>query len=61
MAEGVTDEWVTHILRQGDAQVFKNDSQMKLQVKRETLEKLNRRASKMTSANADEMCTVVVQ
>jgi hypothetical protein len=49
------------MLRQGDAQVFKKYSQMKLQMKREALEKLNRRASEMTSANEDEMCTVVVQ
>jgi integrase len=42
-AGGVADEWVTQMLRQGDAQVFKNYSQMKLQMKREALEKLNRR------------------
>jgi hypothetical protein len=30
----------------GDAQVFKKYSQMKLQMKREALEKLNRRATK---------------
>jgi hypothetical protein len=48
-------------LRQGDAQVFKKYSQMKLQRKREALEKLNRRASEMTSANGEEMRTVVVQ
>jgi hypothetical protein len=60
-AGGVADEWVTQMLRQGDAQVFKKYSQMKLQMKREALEKLNRRASEMTSANEDEMCTVVVQ
>ena len=32
------------MLRQGDAKVFKKDSQMKLQMKRETLAKLNRHA-----------------
>jgi integrase len=48
-AGGVTDEWVTQMLRQGDAQVFKKYSQMKLQMKREALEKLNRRANEMTT------------
>jgi len=38
-------EWVTQMLRQTDAQVFKKYSQMKLQMKREALEKLNRRAN----------------
>ena len=46
-AGGVADEWVTQMLRQGDAQVFKKYSQMKLQMKREALEKLNRRANEM--------------
>jgi len=49
------------MLRQGDAQVFKKYSQMKLQMKREALEKLNRRASEMASKNDKRMCTVVVQ
>ena len=31
---GVADEWVTQLLRQGDAKVFKKYSQMKLQMKR---------------------------
>jgi hypothetical protein len=31
------DEWVTQLLRQGDAKVFKKYSQMKLQMKREAL------------------------
>ena len=48
-AGGVADEWVTQMLRQGDAQVFKKYSQMKLQMKREALEKLNRRASEMAA------------
>src|SRR5215472_6163013 len=39
-AGGVADEWVTQTLRQGDAQVMKKYSQMKLQMKREALEKL---------------------
>lgn len=46
-AGGVSDEWVTQLLRQGDAQVFKKYSQMKLQMKREALEKLNRQANEM--------------
>ena len=44
-AGGVADEWVTQLLRQGDAKVFKKYSQMKLQMKREALEKLNRSAN----------------
>jgi hypothetical protein len=44
----VADEWVTQLLRQGDAKVFKKYSQMKLQMKREALEKMNRQASEMT-------------
>src|ERR1700757_3244664 len=45
-AGGVTDEWVTQMLRQGDSQVLKKYSQMKLQMKREALEKLNRQAKR---------------
>ena len=44
-AGGVADEWVTQLLRQGDAKVFKKYSQMKLQMKREALFKLNRHAN----------------
>jgi len=44
-AGGVADEWVTQLLRQGDAKVFKKYSQMKLQMKREALFKLNRQAN----------------
>ncbi len=44
-AGGVADEWVTQMLRQTDAKVFKKYSQMKLQMKREALAKLNRKAS----------------
>ena len=47
-AGGVADEWVIQMLRQGDSQVFKKYSQMKLQMKREALDKINRRASEMT-------------
>ena len=46
-AGGVADEWVTQMLRQGDAQVMKKYSQMKLQMKREALGKLNRLANEM--------------
>ena len=56
-AGGVADEWVTQLLRQGDAKVFKKYSQMKLQMKREALEKLNRLANEMAS----ETGTVMVQ
>jgi integrase len=44
-AGGVADEWVTQMLRQGEAKVFKKYSQMKLQMRREALEKINRQAS----------------
>jgi len=40
-AGGVADEWVTQLLRQGDAKVFKKYSQMK----REALTKINRQAN----------------
>src|ERR1700738_4931842 len=65
-AGGVADEWVTQMLRQGDAQVFKKHSQMKLQMKlqmkREALEKLNRRANEMPAEKAgDRIGTVSVQ
>ena len=46
-AGGVADEWVTQ-LRQGDAKVFKKYSRMKLQMKREALEKINRQANEAT-------------
>jgi len=46
-AGGVADEWVTQLLRQGDAKVFKRYSQMKLQMKREALTKLNRQANEV--------------
>ena len=42
---GVADEWVTQLLRQTDAKVFKKYSQMKLQMKREALQKINRSAN----------------
>ena len=46
-AGGVAAEWVTRLLRQGDSQVFKRYSQMKLQMKREALEKIIRLANEM--------------
>jgi integrase len=64
-AGGVADEWVTQMLRQSDAQVFKKYSQMKLMMNREALEKLNRRANEMAPVAADvlvaPLCTVTVQ
>ena len=46
-AGGVGDEWVTQMLRQGDSQVFKKYSQMKLQLKQDALDKLKRQANEM--------------
>jgi hypothetical protein len=46
-AGGGADEWVTQLLRQGDAKVFKKYSQMKLQMTREALEKINRQANEV--------------
>jgi CRISPR/Cas system-associated endoribonuclease Cas2 len=57
-AGGVADEWVTQLLRQSDAQVFKKYSQMKLRMKREALEKLNRRANEMVPTQADTLTSV---
>jgi integrase len=48
-AGGVSDEWVTQMLRQGDAKVFKKYSRMKLQMRREALTKLDRFASERNS------------
>ncbi len=48
-AGGVAYEWVTQLLRQGDAKVFKKYSQVKLQMKREALAKLNRLANEAGS------------
>jgi hypothetical protein len=57
---------VTQLLRQSDAQVFKKYSQMKLQMKREALEKLKRRVNEMAPVVGDAlltapMCTITVQ
>lgn len=60
-AGGVADEWVTQLLRQGDAQVFKRYSQMKLQMKREALEKMNRQANEMPPTTGPNSGTVVIQ
>jgi transposase len=60
-AGGVADEWVTQLLRQGDAQVFKRYSQMKLQMKREALEKINRQANEMPLDGAVGFGTGMVQ
>lgn len=60
-AGGVADEWVTQLLRQGDAQVFKRYSQMKLQMKREALEKMNRQANEMPAGSAPNSGTVMIQ
>lgn len=46
-AGGVADEWVVQLLRQGNSDVFKKYSQMKLAMKREALQKLNRLANEM--------------
>ena len=60
-AGGVADEWVIQLLRQGDSQVFKRYSQMKLQMKREALEKINRQANEMPLNSSLDSGTVVVQ
>ena len=60
-AGGVADESVTQRLRQSDAQVLKKYSQMKLRMKREALEKLNRRANEMVaSGEADAFSTALL-
>jgi integrase len=51
-AGGVADEWVIQLLRQGNSDVFKKYSQMKLAMKREALEKLNRQANEMSLGEA---------
>jgi len=45
-AGGVADEWVTQMLRPGDAKVFKKYPWMKLQMKREVIEKISQGAVK---------------
>jgi integrase len=65
-AGGVADEWVTQMLRQSDAQVFKKYSQGRLQTKREAQEKFNGRANEVAPTAADALLaaplrTVTVQ
>ena len=55
-AGGVADEWVTQLLRQGDAQMFKKYSQMKLQMKREAQGQLKRQANE----TQDSIGTLIV-
>jgi hypothetical protein len=45
---GVADEWVTQMLGQSDAQVFKKYSRMKPQMKSKALTKLNRQANEVS-------------
>jgi integrase len=52
-AGGVADEWVTQLLRQTDARVFKKYSQMKLQMKREALNRMNRKAGEAGLSGSD--------
>ena len=53
-AGGGVDEWVIQMLGQGDSQVFKKYSRMKLQMKREALDKINRRANEMPGVLAQQ-------
>jgi integrase len=60
-AGGVADEWVIQLLRQGDSHIFKKYSQMKLQMKREALEKINRRANEMSLNQGPDSGTAMIQ
>jgi integrase len=60
-AGGVADEWVIQLLRQGDSHIFKKYSQMKLQMKREALEKINRRANEMSLNPGVDPGTAMIQ
>ena len=60
-AGGVADEWVIQLLRQGDSHIFKKYSQMKLQMKREALEKINRRANEMSLNQSMDSGTATIQ
>jgi uncharacterized protein YbjQ (UPF0145 family) len=53
-AGGVADEWVTQLVRQTDAKVCKKYSQMKRQMKREALARLNRQAGESGSASGSD-------
>ena len=57
-AGGVADEWVTQLLRQGDAKVFKKYSQMKLQMKREALQSMNRNANEKSKGSGTEQVEI---
>ena len=56
---------MTQLLREGDAKVFKKYSQMRLQMKREALSKLNRAANERGkgsgSEKADQVKRVLAQ
>jgi integrase len=60
-AGGVADEWVIQLLRQGNSHIFKKYSQMKLQMKREALEKINRRANEMSLNPGPDSGTAMIQ
>ena len=66
-AGGVADEWVVQLLRQGNSDVFKKYSQIKLAMKREALGQINRRANEMSVGEAQtgpvyrDFGTVLVQ
>lgn len=60
-AGGVADEWVIQLLRQGDSHIFKKYSQMKLQMKREALEKINRRANEMSLNQSMDSGTAMIR
>jgi integrase len=50
-AGGVADHFVTQMLRQGDAGVFKRYSQAKLNMMREALDRLDRRANEHSESS----------
>jgi integrase len=56
-AGGVADHFVTQMLRQGDAAVFKRYSQAKLNMMREALEKLDRRADERGSSSGTALAS----
>ncbi len=63
---GIGDTFVSLGATTGVQQVFKKYSQMKLQMKHEALEKINRQANEMAPVATDArmaapMCTVTVQ
>jgi integrase len=66
-AGGVADHFVTQMLRQGDAGVFKRYSQAKLNMMREALAQLDRKANEhdessgTAKANSANFGTVLVQ